>query len=124
MPGTPSGRTSSASGHRAESRERLMAWSSIARGRVTTTDQAQALENGVAQRHATLCDGLEHAGLDQARRALVASPVDMSWEWAQADQLVLAFSLQAGSYATAVLDEILRTTEPDRHTESEDAAGT
>jgi tRNA pseudouridine13 synthase len=94
------------------------------RGRVTTTDQAQALENGVAQRHATLCDGLEHAGLDQARRALVASPVDMSWEWAQADQLVLAFSLQAGSYATAVLDEILRTTEPDRHTESEDAAGT
>jgi tRNA pseudouridine13 synthase len=96
----------------------------VGTGRVTTTDQAQALENGVAQRHATLCDGLEHAGLDQARRALVASPVDMSWEWAQADQLVLAFSLQAGSYATAVLDEILRTTEPDRHTESEDAAGT
>jgi tRNA pseudouridine13 synthase len=28
---------------------------------------------------ATLCDGMEHAGLDQDRRALVASPVDMSW---------------------------------------------
>lgn len=88
------------------------------RGRVITTDQAQALENGVAERHATLCDGMEHAGLDQERRALVAMPEDMSWEWPQADQLVLTFSLPAGNYATSVLNEILRTTEPDRHTES------
>lgn len=92
------------------------------RGRVSTTDEAQALENGVAERHATLCDGMEHAGLDQARRALVASPVDMSWAWPQARQLVLTFSLPAGSYATSVLNEILRTTEPDRHTENESAA--
>jgi tRNA pseudouridine13 synthase len=92
------------------------------RGRVITTDQAQALENGVAERNATLCDGMEHAGLDQARRALVASPVDMSWEWPQANQLVLTFSLPAGTYATSVLDEILRTSEPDRHTEAESAA--
>jgi len=91
------------------------------RGRVSTTDQAQALENGVAERHATLCDGMEHAGLDQERRALVASPVDLSWEWPQADQLVLTFSLPAGNYATSVLNEILRTTEPDRHTENEPA---
>jgi len=88
------------------------------RGRVITTDQAQALEMGVAERHATLCDGMEHAGLDQARRALVAWPVDMSWDWPQADQLVLAFSLPAGNYATSVLNEILRTTEPERHNES------
>ena len=100
------------------------------RGRVVTTDQAQALENGVAERHATLCDGMEHAGLDQERRALVASPVDMSWAWQkadhqagdQADQLVLTFSLPAGNYATSVLNEILRTTEPDRHTENDPAA--
>ncbi|MFZ4757276.1 MAG: tRNA pseudouridine(13) synthase TruD [Burkholderiaceae bacterium] len=92
------------------------------RGRVITTDQAQALENGVAERHALLCDGMEHAGLDQARRALVASPGDLSWEWAHADELVLTFSLPAGSYATAVLNEILRTTEADRYTDSESAA--
>jgi tRNA pseudouridine13 synthase len=92
------------------------------RGRVLTTNQAQALENGVAARHATLCDGMEHAGLDQARRALVACPVDMSWEWPQAHQLVLTFTLPAGNYATAVLNEILHTTEPDRHTENESAA--
>jgi len=92
------------------------------RGRVITTDQAQALEMGVAERHATLCDGMEHAGLDQERRALVASPVAMSWEWPQANQLVLTFSLPAGNYATSVLNEILRTTEPERHTENESAA--
>ena len=100
------------------------------RGRVTTTDQAQALENGVAERHATLCDGMEHAGLDQERRALVASPADMSWAWQkanhqgdhQADQLVLTFNLPAGTYATSVLNEILRTTEPERHTEGDPAA--
>lgn len=92
------------------------------RGRVLTTDQAQALENGVAGCHATLCDGLEHAGLDQERRALVASPAEMAWEWPQADRLVLGFTLPAGSYATAVLAEILRTTEPDRHREHESAA--
>jgi tRNA pseudouridine13 synthase len=92
------------------------------RGRVITTDQAQALENGVAERHATLCDGMEHASLDQERRPLVASPVEMSWEWPQANQLVLTFSLSAGNYATSVLNEILHTTEPDRHTENESAA--
>jgi len=92
------------------------------RGRVSTTDQAQALENGVAEQHPTLCDGMEHAGLDQERRALVASPADMSWEWPQADQLVLTFSLPAGNYATSVLNEILRTTEPDRHAENEPAS--
>jgi tRNA pseudouridine13 synthase len=86
---------------------------------VGTADHAQALENRVAERHATLCDGMEHAGLDQERRALVASPSDMSWEWLQADQLVLAFTLPAGTYATAVLNEILHTSEPERHTDGE-----
>jgi len=92
------------------------------RGRVSTTDHAQALENGVAERHATLCDGMEHAGLDQDRRALVACPADMSWAWPQTDQLLISFALPAGNYATSVLNEILRTTEPERHTESEPAA--
>lgn len=91
------------------------------RGRLSTTDQAQALELSVAARHASLCDGMEHAGLDQDRRALVACPADMSWQWLQADQLLLTFSLPAGNYATSVLNEILRTTEPQRHTEPESA---
>lgn len=92
------------------------------RGRVSTSDQAQTLENGVAERHAILCDGMEHAGLDQDRRALVACPGDMTWEWPQADQLVLTFSLPAGTYATSVLSEILQATEPERHSESDEPA--
>lgn len=92
------------------------------RGRVITTDQAQALENAVAERHAAVCGGMEYAGLDQERRALVASPADMSWEWLHGDQLVLTFSLSAGTYATSVLNEILRSTEPDRHPENASAA--
>ena len=92
------------------------------RGRVVSTHQAQALENGVAERHAALCEGMEHAGLDQERRALVASPAEMSWEWPQADHLVLTFALPAGTYATCVLNEILRTTEADRRTENEAGA--
>jgi tRNA pseudouridine13 synthase len=92
------------------------------RGREGTTEQAQALENSVAARHAALCEGMEYAGLDQDRRALVASPLDMAWSWPQADQLVLSFSLPAGTYATSVLSEILHTTEPQRHTEDEPAA--
>ncbi len=92
------------------------------RGRVSTTDDARALENGVAERHATLCNGMEHAGLEQDRRALVASPAGMTWEWPQADQLVLTFDLPAGNYATAVLNEILSTTEPDRHGDGEAVA--
>ena len=92
------------------------------RGRVSTTDEAQALENGVAARHATLCNGLEHAGLDQERRALVSRPADLSWAWTQDDQLVLDFALAAGSYATAVLQEVLHASEPDRQTEPEAAA--
>ena len=93
------------------------------RGRVGTADQAKALEEAVAGRHAALCDGLEHAGLEQERRSLVASPEAMSWAWAPGDQLVLAFTLPAGTYATSVLDEILRTVEPERRTEQEAAAG-
>ncbi len=93
------------------------------RGRLATTDQALALENGVAERHATLCHGMEHAGLEQQRRALVAHPEGLTWQWPQAHQLVLSFALPAGSYATAVLSEILRTTEPARHAQDEPAAG-
>jgi tRNA pseudouridine13 synthase len=92
------------------------------RGRVSTTDEAQALENGVAERHAAVCVGMEHAGLDQERRALVAIPADLSWAWPQADRLVLEFSLPAGAYATSVLKEILRTVQPDRLREGESAA--
>ena len=37
-------------------------------GRETATGQAQALENGVTERHATLCNGMAHDGLNGVLR--------------------------------------------------------
>jgi len=95
------------------------------RGRVSTSGEAHALETDVAQRHATLCDGMEHAGLEQERRALVARPAELWWEWLDNGtlprHLVLSFSLPAGCYATSVLDEVLRAVEPERHMAQEPA---
>jgi tRNA pseudouridine13 synthase len=92
------------------------------RGRVGSADEAQALENEVARRHAVLCDGLEHAGLDQERRALVVRPAALSWAWPQADELALAFLLPPGSYATTVLNEVLCASEPLRDRDGAPAA--
>ena len=92
----------------------------LGRGRVTVTDQAQALENDVAERHATLCDGMEYAGLDQERRALV-EPGGHVMGMAASRSAGDTFSLPAGTDATSVLNEILRASEPDRHPENESA---
>ncbi|MFC3115217.1 tRNA pseudouridine(13) synthase TruD [Cellvibrio fontiphilus] len=51
------------------------------------------------------CDGLEHAGLSQERRALRLLPANTSWRWIGAD-LELSFSLAAGEFATAILREL------------------
>jgi tRNA pseudouridine13 synthase len=51
--------------------------------------------------------GLAAAGLRQERRALRVTPEDMTWSWPAADELRLQFSLPAGSYATAVLRELV-----------------
>ena len=51
--------------------------------------------------------GLEKAGLLMDRRALRLPVADLAWSWVQND-LVLAFSLGPGSYATAVVRELVR----------------
>lgn len=87
------------------------------RGRIASTAQAAELENAIAERHAALCEGLEHAGLTQERRTLAAIPKDMTWQWLDASQLQLNFSLAAGYYATSVLREVLEAKEPDRYSQ-------
>ncbi len=84
------------------------------RGRINTTAAAAELENSIAKRHASLCEGMEHAGLKQERRALTAIPQNMTWQWLNESQLQLSFSLSAGYYATSVLREILDAQEADR----------
>lgn len=82
------------------------------RGRLTSGEDCLALEQFVAARYPELCDGLEHAGLSQERRRLVALADRLSWQWQENDQLALTFSLPAGYYATSLLQEVLQASEP------------
>lgn len=84
------------------------------RGRLASTEAALALEQSIADQYQALCDGLEHAGLQQERRSLVAKPELFSWQWLENNQLALSFSLPSGYYATSVLQECFTTSEPDR----------
>ena len=82
------------------------------RGRLASSEDCLALEQAVAARYPELCDGLEHAGLSQERRSLVALADRLSWHWQENDQLALTFSLPAGYYATSLLQEVLQVSEP------------
>jgi len=66
-----------------------------------------ALESAVLADYGTWLEGLAAAGVRQARRALRVVPDDISWDWQTDDCLQLTFSLPAGSYATAVLRELI-----------------
>ena len=94
------------------------------RGRLQTSDDVLALETAVAERYADICEGLEHKGLNQERRALIAAVENLTWQWADSDpemaasgdpawqgssgeDLTLCFSLPSGYYATSVIRELL-----------------
>ncbi|NIB39699.1 tRNA pseudouridine(13) synthase TruD [Pseudomaricurvus alkylphenolicus] len=75
------------------------------RGRLATSDECQQLELDILQPLQAWCNGLEHVGLTQERRALQLIPEALQWQ-RQAEDLKLQFSLPPGTYATAVLREI------------------
>ena len=68
---------------------------------------ASALETGIAARHDVLCRGLEAQGVAMSRRSLRLPLGHFCWEFPQEDCLLLTFFLPAGSYATAVLRELI-----------------
>lgn len=84
------------------------------RGTLATGAESQAFERDCLADYADWCAGLERAGLEQDRRALRVAAVDLVWRWETAERLLLEFSLPSGSYATALLREIL---EPDTDAE-------
>ena len=75
------------------------------RGRSAATDMAADLEKAVVSDWAQWCDGLEHAGLQQERRALVLKPEQASWRWLEND-IELSFALGSGEFATTILREL------------------
>lgn len=68
--------------------------------------EAAQVEQRVLSDRQFWLSGLERFGLTEDRRSLRLLVDDLQCEWAQ-DDLVLGFSLPAGSYATVVLRELL-----------------
>jgi len=75
------------------------------RGRLLTQDTVLNLESEVLAAFKQWCHGLEHCGLKQERRCLSLLPRSLNVECQNSD-VVLHFSLPAGTFATSVLAEI------------------
>ncbi len=74
------------------------------RGRSLSSDECLLREQQTLADWSAWCDGLEHVGLNQERRALKLKPVELQHQWL-GDDLVLGFALPPGTFATAVLRE-------------------
>lgn len=69
--------------------------------------EAGALDVAAAQDCSELKAGLEQQRLDHDRRPLRLGPSELAWSWLDERSLQLRFALLAGSYATAVLRELV-----------------
>jgi len=76
------------------------------KGELMSTGQARDLEMQILQPYTHWCDFLQKAGLSLQRRALRVKVMDLTWQW-QGHDVILTFSLPSGSYATAVLRELV-----------------
>jgi len=77
------------------------------RGASPAASEARAVEAAVAASDGTLCALLETEGLETERRSLRLPVRELEWSLDGAD-LELTFELPRGTFATAVLHEILR----------------
>lgn len=77
-------------------------------GNSNISGAALILEQQIIETNKTLAEGLIKAGLEIERRALRAQAENLSWQFKTENQLSLCFSLPAGSYATALLREIIK----------------
>ncbi len=77
------------------------------KGQSRLTAEALTLEQNVIEKYTELANGLIAFGLENDRRALRVIPADLTWGFCGDGILRLQFSLPAGSYATAVLREMI-----------------
>src|SRR5690606_13206610 len=77
------------------------------RGPLRSSGEVAERELRIHDSHVELCEGLERAGLEQARRSLRLPVRELQWQWQQ-DDLTVSFVLPPGAYATAVLRELCR----------------
>ncbi|HDZ48579.1 hypothetical protein LCGC14_0037280 [marine sediment metagenome] len=67
---------------------------------------AAAYEAQLLKQHPVLCGGLERSGVKQSRRALRMRLLEPQLAW-ESDTVQLSFALPRGSFATAVLGELM-----------------
>jgi len=77
------------------------------KGALQTCGEVEQLESSVTEGFQTWRPGLEREGLKQMRRPLRVFPEEMQRMWLATEELKLCFVLQSGSFATAILREIL-----------------
>jgi tRNA pseudouridine13 synthase len=77
-------------------------------GQSDTGCEVQALELRILHSRPSWEEGLKRFGLKSERRALRSRARELKWSWPQEDQLQLSFGLAPGSYATALLREIIQ----------------
>lgn len=84
------------------------------KGELRTSAKARDLELAALAGFEDFCQGLEAFGLSQERRALRVTVQDLGWKWlpstaASSTDLQLQFTLPRGSYATALVRELVST---------------
>lgn len=77
------------------------------KGESPVREACRELESATLSGYGGWLQGLEAAGLGQERRALRLIVSGLEWCWTEGGDLVLAFSLPAGCYATGVLRELV-----------------
>jgi len=78
------------------------------RGESGARHEVEALEQRIIQNQTILAEGLLKEGLESDRRALRVKAEHLTWALTDDNDLQLSFKLPAGSYATALLREILK----------------
>jgi tRNA pseudouridine13 synthase len=72
-----------------------------------TASDCETLERRVLESQNSWREGLERSGMRAERRALRIRVADLSWDWREQSGLQLQFQLPPGSYATALLRELV-----------------
>lgn len=78
------------------------------RGDILASAEALTIELAVIERFADIAEGLIQCAVDLDRRPLRVIVEDLNWEFSGDSRLELGFTLPAGSYATALLREIIQ----------------
>ncbi|WGE66787.1 tRNA pseudouridine(13) synthase TruD [Actinobacillus equuli subsp. haemolyticus] len=79
-------------------------------GEKSLESNANEMEKTIVERHAVLVELMKKERMANARRAMFCKPQNFSWEF-ESEGLRLKFFLDSGSYATALVRELIQLTE-------------